>query len=758
MKKYLNSIIYSFPFQLVLNHLKKNQLLLLCWVLLFSIINGGFAKSLGIPFLFLSPEYLNEVNFQSYFIVGLTLGGLIVAFNIASYILDGYRFHFIGIITKPFSKFSLNNALIPLAFLINYIIQIINYQMVYEFLGFWKAFSLALSLPLGVFVSIFILQLYFWFTNKDFREVLAERVEKRIKKLKIGRIAAVKYHKDLKSKQAKVDGYFDLKLKWIKVSKKSNRKVFSVVKGIFDQNHLNTVIAELFIFIIILILGAFRDYPAFQIPAAASAILFLSIILMAIGAITFWFRSWAITGAIAIFFLVNYFTTIDFFSKTHYAHGLNYTTKPINYNQDNIDKLTSPKAIADDKATTLKILENWNSQFSKKPKMILLTASGGGQRAAYWTMNALQKADSITNGKLFKHTVSISGASGGLIGAAYFRELKYLQQENRKLKVYNPKYLTNIGKEALNPIIFSLLTNDIFIRYQSFDYGGYSYPKDRGYAFEQKLNNNLEGVLNKRLTDYKEAELNAEIPMLFLAPTSVNDGRKLYITPNSSCYMSSKSIRDDSLNALMDNRSIDFLRMFKNQDAKNLSFLTALRMSASFPYITPNVNLPSKPSLEIMDAGLADNFGVSDAVLFLYNFKDWIAENTSGVIILTIRDSKKAAIIEKKQNLSILEKLSTPISNIYNNWSNVQDTRNDLLIEYASEWFQGDLNHAMLTYDAGVAFSDDSLDKMKHIEERASLNWRLTGREKYNIRNAINSIENQKTLYWLTQSLESSAD
>lgn len=627
--------------------------------------------------------------------------------------------------------------------------------MIYEYMEFGNALLLTLALPLGVFVSIFILQLYFWFTNKDFRDVLAERVEKRIKRLTIGRIAAVKYHKDLKRPQADVIGYFDLKFRWIKVSQKSNQKVFSVITGIFDQNHLNTVIAEIFIFIIILVLGAFRDYPYFQIPAAASAILFLSIILMAIGAITFWFRSWAITGAIAIFFLINYLTTIDFLSKTHYAHGLNYKTEKVNYNQTTIDKLTNSAAFTEDRATTLEILKNWRARFNEKPKMILLTASGGGQRAAYWTMNALQNADSITHGNLFKHTVSISGASGGLIGAAYFRELSYLHKTGKLTDIYNPKYLSNIGKEALNPIIFSLLTNDIFIRYQSFEYGGYNYPKDRGYAFEQKLNTNLQGVLDKRIIDYKEAELKAEIPMLFLAPTSVNDGRKLYITPNSSSYMSSKNILDDTLNALMDNRSIDFLRMFKNQDAENLSFLTALRMSASFPYITPNVNLPSEPSLEIMDAGLADNFGVSDAVLFLYNFKDWISKNTSGVIILTIRDSKKAAIIEKQQNLSILKKLSTPISNIYNNWSNVQDTRNDLLIEYAHEWFQGDLSHAMLTYDAGIAFSDDRLDKMKHIEERASLNWRLTGREKYNIRNAINSSENQKTLNWLNQSLSS---
>jgi len=755
MKKHIHALVYSFPIQLILNHFKKNQLLLLCWVLLFSIINGGFAKGLGIPYLFLSPEYLNKVSFQSFFIVGLTLGGLIVAFNIATYILDGYKFHFIGIISKPFSKFSLNNAIIPLAFLINYIIQIINYQMMYEFMGFWQALYLAFAIPVGVFVSIFILQLYFWFTNKDFRDVLAERVEKRIKRLKIGRIAAVKHHKDLKSQQAKVESFFDLKLRWVKVSQKNNHKVFNVITGIFDQNHLNTVIAEFFIFAIILILGAFREYAYFQIPAAASAVLFLSIILMAIGALTFWFRSWAITGAIAIFFLVNYLSTVDFISKEHYAHGLNYKTEKAPYNQIILDSLSSKSAINKDRSTTLKILDHWRSQFKDKPKMVLLTASGGGQRAAYWTMNALQNADSITKGNLFKHTVSISGASGGLIGAAYFRELKYLSKTDPTINVYDSTYLSNIGKEALNPIIFSLLTNDVFFRYQAFEYNGYSYPKDRGYAFEQKLNKNLGGLLNKKISDYKLPELKAEIPILFLAPTSVNDGRKLYITPNSSSYMSGKSITDDSLNTLMDNRSIDFLRLFKNQDAENLSFLTALRMSASFPYITPNVNLPSKPSLEIMDAGLADNFGISDAILFLYNFKDWIADNTSGVIILTIRDSKKAAIIEKKQNLSIIEKLITPISNIYNNWSNVQDTRNDLLIEYAHEWFQGDLSYAMLTYDAGVAVSDDSLNKMKHIEERASLNWRLTGREKYNIRNAINSTENQRTLLWLNQALNS---
>lgn len=754
MKDKLFKFFSSFPIQLVIVHLKKNQVLLLCWLLLFLIINGAFAKGLGIPYLFLSPEYLNEVSFFSFLLVGLTLGGLMIAFNIASYILDGARFSFLGTISKPFTSFSLNNSIIPVVFLINYVINIIHYQIVYEFISFTEASLLSMALPLGVILSIVILQLYFWFTNKDLRDILAERVERRIKKLKVARIAAVKRHKDLKTNKVAVSGYIDFKFRWRKIHQDDSERFSIIVTRIFNQNHLNTVIAELFIFGLILFLGVFREYAAFQIPAAASAILFLTIIIMFIGAITYWFRGWAISVTILLFFVINILVTKDFLSKQHYAHGLNYEAKPFHYTLENIRLLNSKENIERDKRTTLSILEKWRSKFDHQPKLILLTASGGGQRAAYWTMNALQHLDSMSGGEVFKHSVSISGASGGLIGAAYFRELKYLQQSDPTIKPYSKRYLDNIGKEALNPIIFSLLTNDIFVRYQNFSYGKYSYPKDRGYAFEQKLNKNTEGVLDKRIIDYREQELDADVPILFLAPTSVNDGRKLYITPHSVSYMAENSSDSDSSNSMLQSRSIDFLRTFENQDAENLSFLTALRMSASFPYITPNVNLPSVPKMEIMDAGLADNFGISDAVLFLNTFQDWIQRNTSGVIILSIRDSKKSAVIGEKENLSITGKVFTPITNIYNNWSNIQDVRNDLLIEYAKEWFPGELAHYVIAYDAGMEINNQSESELQHIEERASLNWRLTGREKYNIRNAIWAEENQEVIRMLNQELK----
>ncbi|WP_373397322.1 hypothetical protein V8V91_22580 [Algoriphagus halophilus] len=68
-------------------------------------------------------------------------------------------------------------------------------------------------------------------------------------------------------------------------------------------------------------------------------------------------------------------------------------------------------------------------------------------------------------------------------------------------------------------------------------------------------------------------------------------------------------------------------------------------MSATFPFITPNVQLPSIPEMETMDTGLSDNFGVQDALRFIYVFQKWISENTSGVVLITIRDSEKSTEI-----------------------------------------------------------------------------------------------------------------
>ncbi|MDV7399199.1 hypothetical protein RZS08_47755, partial [Arthrospira platensis SPKY1] len=102
----LRRIIYFFPLQLLVLHVKKNHMLLLCWLLLFLYVTGSLGVKYGIPNLFLYPEYFGRVGFFSHAIVGFALGGFIIAFNLYSYTMHGYRFPFIATLARPFLKFN----------------------------------------------------------------------------------------------------------------------------------------------------------------------------------------------------------------------------------------------------------------------------------------------------------------------------------------------------------------------------------------------------------------------------------------------------------------------------------------------------------------------------------------------------------------------------------------------------------------------------------------------------------------------------
>jgi hypothetical protein len=615
---------------------------------------------------------------------------------------------------------------------------------------------------------------YFRFTNKDIFKFVASNVDRRLKRVKISRVRVMQNLKAARKHKTRVDHYLDVNFKVRKAPSTSYDK--ELVTKVFDQNHLNSVIIESFIFVLILALGFFHDRPIMQIPAAASGVLLLTIIMMLIGAVTYWLRGWATTAVIVAFFVLNVIVKNNWVSSHYQAFGLNYETTPAVYDLQNLARQSDSSFYFQDKAATQEILENWKAKFTPKdsldkPKMVFVCASGGGLRAALWTMISLQTADSLTDGKLFEHTQLITGASGGLVGASYFRELLLRQklreapagQEIEPLvrltsdknaedmpSVYSRDYINRLGQDHLNAIIFTLLVNDLFVRFQPFEYEGRSYLKDRGFAFEEQLNQHTNYLLDKKLIDYREPERQSLIPMMLLTPAIVNDGRKLFISPQHMSYMNTGQ-HERQYGKPEKVKGVDFLRYFEQQDAASLRFLTALRMNAAFPYVTPNVSLPTTPRIQIMDAGLTDNFGISDAVRFMYVFKDWINENTSGVVLLSIRDSEKNEAIEKPAGNSLLQRMTAPFRFLYSNLFNIQDINNDDRLEFLQSWLQVDFEEIDIEYVSHW----DELDRKnaKAITQRPSLSWRMTGREKANIINNIEHPRNRAALQRLRELL-----
>ncbi|EMR04793.1 patatin-like phospholipase family protein [Cesiribacter andamanensis] len=753
----LRQLYQSLPLQLLIHHIRKNQILLLLWGVLFAIIFQSFGRVLGIPFLFLDPEYQGRVSFSSFFIIGLALGAFSMAYHITSYILDGPRFSFLGTLSRPFGKFCVNNCLIPILFLITYMVCIVRFQLDYEYITPTRIVLYLAGLLSGYGAILVAFFLYFRFTNKDIFLLFAEKVDHKLRRIRISRVNMAKRLQVAKTKRSSISWYLDLNLRPRQVPPNYRYYDKEAILRVFDQNHLNSVILELILLLLILGIGFFRDYPTLQLPAAASAVLLLTVVLMVAGALSFWLRSWTFTVVIVAFLVLNTTSRYAHFQNPSEAFGLDYGKAPVAYNLQVLDSLSSLQLQQEDKEATLAILTNWRNKFplNEKPRLVLICTSGGGQRSALWTMRALQTADSLTSGGLMRHATLITGASGGMVGAAYYRELVLRQYQQQPVDPWSAEYLDRISRDNLNPIIFSLLVNDLFIKTGSFEWGGHRYQRDRGHAFEQQLNRNTQGFLDKPLAAYRQPEAEGLIPMMLIAPNITNDGRKLFISPQSMAYMSGSGL-DSVVRAESKVKGVDFRRLFAGHGADSLRFISALRMSATFPYITPNQILPSEPALETMDSGIADNFGIEDGVRFLYVFRDWIGEHTAGVVVVCIRDSEKEKEIEVAIAPSLLQKFFTPLNNIYKNWTYLQDIDNDNQLEMSRSWLEVPLHRVDLQYKPRTMFADgETPNQLKEEEiERASLNWRLTTKEKRNILDNIYLPDNQQALQLLQRLLQ----
>ena len=742
-RSFWQRIIYFFPFQLLFVHLKKNHQLLLFWLLFFLLIFQQIGNKYGLPLLFLAPEYLGKLSFSSYFILGFALGGFVMSFNISSYIMNGFRFPFLATLSKPFFKYCINNSLLPLLFIGAYGVQ--AFQFLTQNEGFTTQESLyrILGFVGGYFIFIVFSMVYFMATNKDFEKLfgkeLAKVVSSDTKKGEPAKILLNRSEKDWyklhegDTKSWRVDSYigFSIRLKNTRPYRHYSQHMLSQV---FRQNHINASLFELLVIVSILILGLFRENPVFIIPAAATLTLLFTMLLMITSAMRSWLRGWTWVVILILLIGINQLSKFDTIYYESKAIGLDYSSKAEYLTQAN----QSPELIQEDIQLHEKRLNAWRikntSHPVKKPKAVFITASGGGSRAMFWSFIALKHLDSLSQGELFKHCILMNGSSGGMIGSAYYRELKWKNQLHQNDSSDNRFHL---AKDILNPVFFNLAVNDILIRTQRFEYGGEKYWKDRGYMFEKTLNQYTNNHFDKPLASYYEAELKAEIPLMLFTPSIVNDSRRLLISNLPMAFMTSSSNKDDYLK-----ENVEYLRLFKDNNPRNTRFSTVLRMNASFPYIMPTINLPSDPQIEVFDSGLRDNFGIKSTLKYIFHLKDWLEKNTSGIVLLQIRDDLKSnrAYIKNKGKRSIADQLLSPFGSLYGNWFQVQDFNNDELLEYASQWYSGE-------------FEIIPFQLNKSYEQYISLSWHLTSKEKEQILSSLNLDENKAAAQQLKETL-----
>ncbi|WP_435008993.1 patatin-like phospholipase family protein [Tundrisphaera lichenicola] len=292
------------------------------------------------------------------------------------------------------------------------------------------------------------------------------------------------------------------------------------------------------------------------------------------------------------------------------------------------------------------------------PKLAVVCVTGGASRSAYWSAEALDRLGKRIAG--FDEAVRvISGASGGMIGTSYYvKFLKEKREEEERLgrafthpeRQKDRDWVGEIPVNSLNQVARYISLRMGFSALANLVRPALGLPRyDRGIELERTWR----GIYDLRFDDLYELEAAGRIPSLIFSPMTVEDGRRLLISNLDLTRLNSPDPHpremvlneggqldwrnDGSGDSLYSLSAVEYSKFYPAPWKLRLS--TAARMSASFPWVSPAVNLPGSPPLRVVDAGYYDSYGVSVAVSWLYQNREWVQANTSGVVLVQLRDA-----------------------------------------------------------------------------------------------------------------------
>ena len=257
--------------------------------------------------------------------------------------------------------------------------------------------------------------------------------------------------------------------------------------------------------------------------------------------------------------------------------------------------------------TPVRAFQRWHEEHpvSEYPTMVVVTTSGGGIKAAYWTTQVLTTLQKALGEKFSSSIALITSASGGSVGAMYFVDA-YTEQGAPPMDK-----LAAINAAAASPSLAATAWGIIYpdLWRATFAIAGRLNPhQDRGWALEQTWAQRLDKP-QRTFADWREGIAAGWRPPVIFNTTIVETGERLLLTPLDQGV----KVTDENVFS----RPRYFSTLYPGYD---IPVVTAARLSATFPYVTPvarAIDTPDAPDYHLADGGYYDNFGVVSALEWL---------------------------------------------------------------------------------------------------------------------------------------------
>jgi hypothetical protein len=440
--------------------------------------------------------------------------------------------------------------------------------------------------------------------------------------------------------------------------------------------------------VFVLVLG-YAAVAIWNVPAAAAVSVALSLLMAAWGFLRFWFRRFRVAASAALIILACALThagdrPITGLSDVRFPH----------------DGPPPRELVQDDDA-----LETWRGQFTTggKQPLVVVATSGGALRAALWTINVLRDLERLLPG-FTRHVRIVTGASGGMVGAAHL--VSALDEKGPPpvtglTSEWFDEIMRDAAKDSLTPVTRALVL----------------LGHDRGEALEDSWEEHTNGRLAMPFRTLLAGERDGWLPSLIYVPTMVEDGRRLLIS-----NLDLGSLVETRVSGPVGRRreSISAVQLFacEGNGIDTIKLSTVARLNATFPWVTSAARLTTVPDRRVVDAGYYDNYGVDIATAWIRKNARWLSENTSGVLLLQIRDGTTTKLAVEAEPgpgraREWFSALSTPPEAFISAWSASMSFRNDQKVEVLGD------NPSL--YPPERFFVTETLE----LQEREPLEWYL---------------------------------
>jgi hypothetical protein len=282
-----------------------------------------------------------------------------------------------------------------------------------------------------------------------------------------------------------------------------------------------------------------------------------------------------------------------------------------------------------------------NKQESAKPVLVVVATSGGAYRAAFWTsllLDHLIEHDGRWHG-LHRNIRLFTGASGGMVASAYFAAMaaegkldqgitRRISQDTRESLRRKEHRKHPIARDSLSPVVHQLVRGDV-----PHTLSRWSQTEDRGRKLDDQWL-----TLHRTFRSFWQAEKEGAVPSIILAPMLVETGALALFSNLDLGQIRKRNVPEPYRPGDENKTSVEVFRAFECAH-HTVSLATAVRLNASFPYVSPAISLPVWPQRRPVDAGYYDNFGIDLLTAYLDDpdISAWIVANCAGVAVLQIR-------------------------------------------------------------------------------------------------------------------------